>query len=221
MRDEPHAADPIAHLYRQGIDEVLVSCERDDDVTYKALVSVTLPLTTRIPFDQAREITSLAKRAAELGATWVIPFDADEYWCGAEGTTIRETLESLPVEIQHVYAPMYLYLDRDRREVLPKPLPKIAFKPYPAMSVNWGNHSANDLPGLGAYGPLIVREIQYRDWDHFLAKIETNRRLHAQPHMQTHEHGSHMWRLCQMSETQLQEEWAYHLATATITDPIP
>lgn len=164
-------------------------------------------------------MTRLAHMASD--ADWIIPFDADEFWVPTPGygATIRDVLEDVPPNITHIYAAMYLHLDKTRRLPEPKPLGKVAMRPADDLVIHWGSHHCNRA-GEALHGVLQVREVQYRDWDHYLAKVEKARQLHTQPHMVNSPHGVHMERLIHLTETQLWERWQEHLAQPTIEDPI-
>ncbi|PAK60721.1 glycosyl transferase family 2, partial [Staphylococcus capitis] len=76
-----------------------------DDGTFELLqrLSRELPLSVgrdREPaYYQSEKMPYLAHRAQRAGATWVVPFDADEFWFGVEGmlaevlTTSKNTVE--------------------------------------------------------------------------------------------------------------------------------
>ena len=218
--EEPHLGRTIQHLYSQGVDKVIVSCPPDDQTTLAAIDTVERNLRPCLPgpFDQGAEITALAHWAAELGADWIIPFDADEYWCGPADWTIRQALSDLTCDV--VVAPMYQYISPDFRHEEPKPLPKMAFRPCEGMLVAWGSHNVEG-PDIGIAGRLVVRELQYESYGHFLAKIEKARVLHSQPHMADHQYGSHMWRLCNLTRDQLRAEWEQMMDVPVVYDPIP
>ena len=221
VKDEPDIGRVLSHMHDQGVDNVIISS--DDQADYNQFGTV-LPwhwVPCHQPFDQGLEITWLAKIArADYAADWIVPFDADEYWCGMGGLTIREALIPIPDDINTIYCPMFLHLTPELREPYAKPLNKVAFRPRADMIVAWGNHDVSGRTNYGG-GQLLVRELQYTSYDHFLAKVEKARQLHVQPHMASHEYGSHMWRLCQMTPAELEAEWAAHLATPTTFDPIP
>lgn len=213
VKDEPWLGDVLDHMRVQGVDSFYISYDGEFPNVHAWLTEC------HTPFDQGAEMTRLASHAGSLGADWIIPFDADEYWIGTGGT-IRQVLEALPPTITHIYAAMYLHIDKTRRVVDQKPLGKVAMRPADDLIIHWGTHNCN-RQGEAAHGLLQVRELQYRDWDHYKAKVEKARQLHTQPHMAGSPHGVHMERLIHLSEEQLWERWQQHLAQPTIEDPIP
>ena len=49
------------------------------------------------------------------GATWVLPFDADEFWIDPLGATIAEVLNSQSPEISMIYAGVFKHFDWDHK----------------------------------------------------------------------------------------------------------
>jgi hypothetical protein len=220
VRDErtilPKTTD---HLFRHGINEILVTHPQGDNSLWDIGDPRVLAGTQDTPFHQDHEMTRLARMAKARHADWIIPFDADEFICTTNGMTVKEALMAVPGKIRTIYCPMLLHITMEERVMPVKPLPKVVFRPHDNITLTWGQHNLAE-PGEYMVGPLIVRELQYRSWDHFLEKIERARSLHAEPHMRDVDHGSHMVRLTRMTEDELRHEWDLHLKQETIVDPI-
>lgn len=209
----------VAHMFRQGVDELLITHPPGDDSLADVSVDNVLAGYCAEPFDQAFEMTRLAHMAKARLADWIVPFDADEFWCAVDDVSLRDVLADA-TDYDAYYAPMYLHVTPEERAQCPKPLPKVCFRPAETMEVAWGQHTVSGtLNPCG--GRLIVRELQYRSWDHFLAKIARARELHTQPHMEGSPHGWHMQQLLSLSEPELREEWWKHVNQPTVVDPIP
>src|SRR5262245_40129378 len=98
VRDEEDIIEEsIVHLLRQGVDRVLVADNLSNDRTRPILESLgrTLPVHVTSdpihPYWQGEKMSLLARAATRFGASWIVPFDADELWHGLDGT-VRETL---------------------------------------------------------------------------------------------------------------------------------
>ena len=215
LNEAPILRDTTMHLLNQGVDWVVISDGRSTDGTRELICE--LPQTTMLtqygPFRQDEEMTRLAQYARKMGADWVIPFDADEYWCGIADLSV------VPSGYSRVYAPVFHHIDTDRRWATPK-LPKVAFRPAADMTVEWGNHNVHGLDGDSLTGPLVVRELQYRDYDHFLSKIERAAQLYAESEFPA-EYGSHLRRLVGLTDMERAAEWATMQLVPTVHDPIP
>jgi hypothetical protein len=191
--------------------EVIISDGGSTDGTRDILES--LPITVwdqEGPFDQAAEILNLTRAAKARGADWVVPFDADEFWCDLDRLNVFD--ESVGI----VEATVFGHRDWEWRHEGAKPLPKVAFRD--ATAIAWGNHA---VEGHGwTHGGFQIRELQYQSFEHFLAKIDKARELYESSDFPL-EYGSHMRRLVAMSDQERAVEWARLDSIPTVYDPIP
>ncbi len=77
----------IRHHMREGVDLLLIADNGSDDGTRDVLRTcaardprVRWTQDGTSVFEQADVVTGLAREAYSLGARWVLPFDADEFW---------------------------------------------------------------------------------------------------------------------------------------------
>ncbi len=214
----------VTHLLGEGVDTVLLSVGESDDNTYEYAMS--LPNSVHVarqegPFDQGAEMTRLAQEAFQhLGATWIIPFDADEFWYGDDGRSVRDVIRSQPKEITRIHAPVYPHTTRDDRYVTPKTWGKVAFRPHPEMTIAWGNHTVFNGHGESIHGVLAIRELQYRDFAHFKAKMAKSRDLFDSWDVPM-EHGSHMRQLLTLAPDDVYPAYQAYMDAPTTHDPIP
>lgn len=220
-KEEPWIHEPIMHLHEQGIDRCIVSVPADD-LTTRNLASDAGAWTYDQPgpFRQDEEMTRLAHLAMDRGATWIVPFDADEYWIDPlRVSTVADVLHAQPEHVTRIYAAMFTMLDHERKCPDQKPFGKVAFRPHPDMRLFWGQHDIHLPDGVAEHGLLEVRELQYRDRAHWDAKIDKARRLFATGAVPT-EFGGHMRALCDASPEELDTLWRIYQDTPTVMDPI-
>lgn len=80
----------IRHCLNQGVDAILIADNGSTDGTKELLHKLgrELPLVVVddpiVAYEQDAKMTALAKGARKLGAKWIVPFDADEFWYGKD-----------------------------------------------------------------------------------------------------------------------------------------
>jgi len=80
----------IRHCLKQGVEAILIADNGSTDGTKELLhkLATSLPLIVVddpiVAYEQDAKMTVLAKGARRLGAKWIVPFDADEFWFGRE-----------------------------------------------------------------------------------------------------------------------------------------
>lgn len=213
----------ISHLIGEGVQQLLISDGGSTDGTRQLLTGIPEVVwqPQEGPFDQAEEINKLCRQAREyLDADWIIPFDADEFWCGKDGQTILQILDSLDEHTSSISSEVWGHQTWELRYEHPHHLPKICFKAHPDNRVNWGNHDGNGGPGRREFSLLQIRELQYRDWDHFQHKIRKAADLYASYNFPV-EYGAHLRKLVDMTDTKRWEAWQAILDEPVVNDPIP
>lgn len=188
----------IEHMLGQ-VDAVLVADNGSTDGTSGILADLEVRYGARCivvddpetGYYQAQKMTSLALEAADMGAEWVVPFDADEWWYCPHGKCIADRLDELS---RFAVARAALYDHRttgvdDETEANPfvrmgwrhrKPaeLVKVAFRPRPQMRLEMGNHGVNY--GTGPVdGELVVRHFPYRDPEQMIRKARNGADAYA------------------------------------------
>jgi glycosyltransferase involved in cell wall biosynthesis len=114
VRDEEDIVRATVGNMLTQVDRVLVAdnLSRDNTRTILNQMAYRYPKQLEVVNDdepgyyQSRKMTSLALRAYQEGARWVVPFDADEYWVGSLGT-IAETLRAHDHDFGIVTAELY------------------------------------------------------------------------------------------------------------------
>lgn len=203
----------VTQLASQGVDRVLCVDNGSTDATRDVLASAArdLPLIVGhdswTAFEQSAKMTVLADAARRAGASWVLPFDADERWMG-QGGSVADVLRGTA-------APIVL---AELVNAFPDPLqdgawrldptahhdPKMAFRPMRGTVIGMGNHRVmrpgDIVPGLG------IVHLPWRSFEQFRAKVEHGSRALAATQLSP-EAGWHWRRLGEMDETHLRAAW--------------
>ncbi len=81
----------LRHQFAQGVDQFLVVDNGSSDGTLGVLESFAEDgrlhwIRDAGPYNQSEITTDLAREAGAMGADWVVPIDADEFWYAPQGT---------------------------------------------------------------------------------------------------------------------------------------
>jgi hypothetical protein len=238
VRDEEDILDQVLrHTLAQGVDHLIVADNLSVDRTPEILNDLKdegAPLTVLadpvLAYEQAAKMSGLARKAYEMGAEWVLPFDADEVWYGvsSDGSPCR-IADALSVmdDVKIVRAPGWDHINRGdgdpfspyRRQQMQQ-LAKVAFRAHPAAQLQMGNHDVT-LPGPGAVGQLAFRHFQYRSLEQMTRKLRQGRQAYEASDVHPM-HGTH-WRQGGLkSDEELAADWnALCLEEGLVHDPAP
>lgn len=238
VRDEEDIIGPLmAHMLNEGCDWLLIADNLSTDGTrYQLdLAADTAPVIVinddEPGYYQAEKMTNLARKAADMGAEWVIPFDADELWYCPDGDRISDVLYATTADIvcaaayDHIATPKDGYdpnpfLRITHRRTYRQRLPKVCFRAHPDAQLHMGNHDV-DRPGERAE-LLELRHFQYRSLDHLRQKVRQGAAAYdAAPDLHAM-YGTHWKSLAALPDEALAEEWAGMCAEPDlIYDPAP
>jgi hypothetical protein len=235
VRDEADIIEhTIRHLFAHGIDYAIVADNMSTDDTRAILecLAVEFPLTVvddKEPgYYQADKMTALAAQAMALGATWVLPFDADELWYVKSGETLAEWFSACSADVVHAAG----YDHVAKRDVLGNPFdqmpwrraytqtfPKVAFRRYEGARIGMGNHET-DRPGIVTTG-LAYRHFQYRSFEQLLRKVRNGAKAYAATNLDE-TYGAHWRQAGQLDEDALARWWRNLCeADGLVYDPAP
>lgn len=194
-------ASTIEHL-RHQVDHIIVADNGSTDGTLEILQSFDIEVVNdpEVAYYQSRKMTDLAHRAAEQGAEWVIPFDADEIWLGRHGK-IKDTLPEVNASIATAQVFDHVATAKDPEVDDPigrmrwhraaaNPMVKVACRPRANVTIHQGNHGADY--GETIHDVLEVRHFPYRSADQFVSKVRNGAAAYAATNL-PHGDGQH-WR---------------------------
>lgn len=179
----------VRHLLQQGIDHILIADNGSTDGTFELLrgLSKSLPIyvgtDSEVGYYQANKITELAKYARKHGASWIVPFDADEFWF-APGCTVSEYLRSSSSAQIRAHI-CNIFPTRDNPELyglegqlsvdtdISHPC-KVAPRARPLLWIDYGNHWAL-TPGIRRNG-LHILHLPWRSYQQFERKLRDGAR---------------------------------------------
>jgi hypothetical protein len=196
VKDEADViAGTLRHLADEGL-ELIVADNGSTDGTRDLLADLAheLPLDVLDDPDpayyQSEKITRLADLAGARGATWVVPFDADELWLAPDRLSV--VLAALPSGFNVARARLYNHFPTaidpagtdpfrtiEWRQSEPGALPKFAFRYRPGIVVHQGNHGVT-IPGTQreTFG-LEVRHFPCRSAEQFVRKARNGAAAYA------------------------------------------
>lgn len=196
--EQPTIAHSIEHLLAEGVDHIIVANNLSTDRTgeiLSAIIARGWPVTvledSELAYDQGRKVTRLADMAREAGATWIIPFDADELWVSTTpGQTLAEVLgfsteadvlvadwfDHLPPLSPGFGRPFYRRMPRRNR--VANGLTKVAFRALPGIRVHDGNHDVDGIAQLRRVeGRIYIHHYRWRSLRHFVKKTRNGLRV--------------------------------------------
>lgn len=235
MRDEADlAAKVVHHLFAEGVDRVVVADNLSTDGTgdLARAAGATIINDPDPGYYQAEKMTRLAERAIDEGATWVLPFDADEVWYSPLGL-IGDVLPKIRADVIEAHGWDHIaqridpsnahpFLAIRHRRSHTQPYPKIAFRATPLVRVHQGNHGV-DHPAIAGRvtGPLEYRHFQYRSLEQMTRKVRQGAAAYDATSLPCTE-GAHWRTLAMMSDVALAMEWRRLLDEPDlILDPAP
>lgn len=213
----------VGNMLRQ-CDHVIVADNLSTDGTTEILAEMqgdTLTVITdrEVGYWQSRKMTELACQALEMGARWVVPFDADEIWCSRWGT-VTEVLRGCDADYGIVLAELFDHMATAAddpnlppvarmgwRRTAPLELPKVACRAMPGMVIEQGNHYARYPAPLRPteQARLTVHHYPYRSVHQFIRKVRNGAAAYAATSGLAPSTGAHWRQWGEMADEQLAE----------------
>lgn len=238
VRDEADVIGTVlGHLLAEGVDRLIVADNLSSDGTRDILESFGDPVTvvddTEPGYYQSLKMSRLARRAHAEGATWVLPFDADEIWYSPSGT-IAEALGRVPahcsvvaaggwdhiVPAEHLGYVAFPPFSEYRRQQT-QPLAKVCFRARPDVVIDMGNHDVMPRGVRAPVGVLEFRHFQYRSLEQMTRKLRQGKAAYEASDVHPM-HGVHWREDGAKTDDQLAAKWADLCATPDLVyDPAP
>ena len=212
VRDEQDVIGyTLAHMLTQ-VDHAIIADNLSTDSTRAILQRfdhVTIVDDPVLAYMQADKMTTLAHQAGDMGATWVVPFDADEAW-------YLPDLEALDAEVltcrPHVYVPQPSDDETDPNPITriqwrvsePERQHKVCFRYHPHAALHMGQHDVN-RPGRRVEAGA-VRHYQYRTLDQVRRKVSNGTQAYAAADLPSL-YGSHWRDLAERDDAALEAWW--------------
>ncbi len=110
----------LRHHLTTVLDEAIVVDNGSTDGTFELLVELAGELPLQLASEtghvyQSGRVTRMARFAAQQGADWVLPIDADEFWVALDAP-FRSVLEEAPVDARALFVDVINFVQR--RDVL-------------------------------------------------------------------------------------------------------
>ncbi len=201
-KNEADTIAPLLYHLAASVDEIEVADNGSDDGTRELLAELADELGVLVLDDpevaylQSAKTTAAARRALDRGHSWFVPNDADEIWhCGDPSRRLGDFLLGVPPDVQIVTAQLFNHLPtaldppeheqpspferigwRQREHA---PLPKVACRLRPDLTILQGNHGATTTGSALTVPGLAVRHFSWRSADQYVRKIRQGSRAYA------------------------------------------
>ena len=223
VRDEE---DIIAHtlgLMLSQVDHAIIADNLSTDGTRDILESfdrVTVIDDPEEGYFQADKMTTLAHLAGDMGAEWVVPFDADEAWWLPDFSNINA---DVTLARPHVYVPQPQDPDDPNpitrityRLPAVEKQPKVCFRYHPDAQLHMGQHDVV-RPGPRADGGT-VRHYQYRTLEQVRRKVSNGVGAYNATKLPSL-YGTHWRTLNDLDDAGLEAWWKEYQSQPLVHDP--
>jgi hypothetical protein len=208
--------DVVEHLFRQGVDGILIADNGSTDDTSALLARMASSHPLYVAHDrepvhlQEVKMNMLCDFARRAGADWIIPFDVDEFWF-APAKSLGDFLRGCKADIvrahMHNLFPVTGVAFGEgawRLETAPHQATKCAFRSHKYAHLSEGNHNVR-RPGWSTTG-LRVLHVPWRSYGQFRRKAVQG--LESLSHASLAPTVGEHWRyLGRLSEEAAREAW--------------
>ncbi len=178
VRDEADVIEQtVHHFLAQGVAGILVADNGSTDGTVNILRRMAreeprlhLAVDREPAYYQAVKMSLLADWVTAAGATWVVPFDADERWFAPHGdlaSWLKQNPADTVTALVHNVFPSRVGFVVDP---VPHLNPKVAFRAFRGARLATGNHSVQ-RPGFDGEG-LRILHLPWRSREQLTRKLK-------------------------------------------------
>lgn len=221
VRDEEDILPYTLELMMSQVDHAIIADNLSVDGTRAILESfdnVTVVEDREVGYFQADKMTNLAHQAGDMGATWVVPFDADEAWWLPDFDRIdADVVTARPyVYVPHKPSGPNPVTGWHWRMPEPERQNKVCFRYDPNAQLHMGQHDVT-RPGHRVEA-ATVRHYQYRSLEQVRRKVRNGVQAYDASDLPPL-YGSHWRNLDAFDDKDLWAWWNEYLHQDLVFDP--
>jgi len=227
----------LEHLLSEGLDQIIILDNLSTDGTRDILndmsrqyKNILIKDDPEIAYYQSAKMTALCHEVGSLGADWIVPFDADEFWYAVDGSTLAEKLRSIEEPVVEATSFDHLPTENDPYDINPlkrivyrekghQVFPCVAFRYEPGLTLLQGNHSVI-RSGNRDYSSFQLRHFQYRNFEQFSKKLRNGKVAYDATNLPLNE-GQHWREMGALGDDEMLLKWKEFLSKPLIYDPAP
>ncbi len=238
VKNEQDVIGPwVQHLLDEQFAGVIVADNMSTDDTRVILDQFTDPRLhvmddPEVGYYQGEKTSRMGQIAAEWGATWIVPVDADEWWFSTRGPIGEVLTDDLPVEVLKTWGYDHRVTSHDDptdpnpfsriqwRETVTQKFPKVSYRFCPEASLHLGNHDV-DMPGRRDSALLQFRHFGYRSLEQMARKVRQGKTAYEATNLSAG-HGAHWREYGALSDEELEVVWKGFVdMPGLVHDPCP
>ena len=215
----------IEYLETQDIDHIFVANNLSTDGTREKLIelsekydNITVYDDNEFAYYQPDKMNEWILRCYKMGASIIIPIDADEIWHSkVKGKTLGQILKESDGDIFVAETIDFIPTEKDTDDINPiksmcyrkeksDSFPSVAFRKFPGSYLEIGNHNIMNHPGKRVEDLIGIRHYQYRSFEQFYKKVINGKKVYDDTSYPDYM-GSHWRNLGSKSEDDLRQWW--------------
>ncbi len=186
--EEDIIAECINHTFASGANHIILMNNNSTDATREIAASfydVTIIDELSNEYKQGEWQSRMAHMAMDMGADWVVPVDADEFWDGIAnlrqvpknfGVALANALYNHPptnIIKEPFHTSQMPYFEKESRNYGTWWCGRFAFRPYQGVKISMGQDSIIDNKmETGLLNSLWLHHYPIRSYQRYIKKIE-------------------------------------------------